>query len=186
MAAYATYLSDKSLEELKELVKVKSDLKHQILTLTTNFTISEQLKSLLENRTNSDLYNTILDLLRQHDKQKTNLIINVENENNDNSIDFEATDNIISSIETICKEYQTTINDLREELTKKNQMILELSSLMKPLVEHKSISSQRDLFVEWFEKMNNVNELKMPIRIIYKKHIYNGKIRKSDTCNRKS
>lgn len=160
MAAYATYLSDKSLEELKELIKIKSDLKHQISTITTNFTISEQLKSLLENRTDAGLYNTILDLLRQHDVQKTNLITNVENENNDNSIAFEATDTIISSIETICEEYQTTINSLREELTKKNQTILELSSLMKPLIEHKSISSQRDLFVEWFEKMNNVTELK--------------------------
>lgn len=160
VAAYATYLSDKSLEELNELVKVKSTLEHQISTITTNFTISEQLKSLLENRTDSDLYNTILDLLRQHDEQKTNLIANVENENNDNSLAFETTDTIISSIETICKEYQITINSLREELTKKNQMILELSSLMKPLIEHKSISSQRDLFVEWFEKMNNINELK--------------------------
>ena len=160
VAAYATYLSDKSLEELKELIKIKSDLKHQISTITTNFTISEQLKSLLENRTDAGLYNTILDLLRQHDVQKTNLITNVENENNDNSIAFEATDTIISSIETICEEYQTTINSLREELTKKNQTILELSSLMKPLIEHKSISSQRDLFVEWFEKMNNVTELK--------------------------
>lgn len=160
VAAYATFLSDKSLEELNELVKVKSDLKHQISTITTNFTISEQLKSLLENRTDSNLYNTILDLLRQYDEQKTNLITNVENENNDNSITFEATDTIISSIETICEEYQAMINSLREELTKKNQMILELSSLMKPLIEHKSISAQRDLFVEWFEKMNNVNELK--------------------------
>ena len=31
---------------------------------------------------------------------------------------------------------------------------------MKPLVENKLISSQKDLFVEWFEKIDNVNELK--------------------------
>lgn len=31
---------------------------------------------------------------------------------------------------------------------------------MKPLIEYKLISSQKDLFVEWFEKIDNVNELK--------------------------
>lgn len=39
-------------------------------------------------------------------------------------------------------------------------MIAELSSQMKSLIEQKAISTQKELFFDWFEKMRVVDELK--------------------------
>ena len=39
-------------------------------------------------------------------------------------------------------------------------MVSELSLQMKPLLESKLISSQKEMFIEWFAKIDNVNELK--------------------------
>lgn len=161
VAAYITYLSDKSIEELKNLERAKNALKQRISTVVTNFTISTQFKLLIDARSGeSVLYNKISDSLSQLYEQKRILSDVVENEQNSNPLVFDSTNVTISAIEAICEEYNKTINNLREELTKKNQIVSELSSQMKPLVENKLISSQKDLFVEWFEKIDNVNELK--------------------------
>ena len=161
VTAYATYLSDKSIEELKNLEQAKNTLKQRISTVVTNFTISAQFKVLIDTRNSeSELYSKISASLRQLDEQKRILSDAVENEQNSNPLVFDSTNVAISAIETICEEYNNTINNLREELTKKNQTVSELSFQMKPLIEYKLISSQKDLFVEWFEKIDNVNELK--------------------------
>lgn len=161
VAAYATYLSDKSIEELKNLEQAKNALKQKISTVVTNFAISTQFKLLIDARSSeSILYNKISNSLLQLDEQKRILLDAVENEQNNNPLVFDDTNVTISAIEAICVEYNNTINNLREELTKKNQIVSELSLQMKPLVEYKLISSQKDLFVEWFEKIDNVNELK--------------------------
>lgn len=161
VTAYATYLSDKSIEELKNLEQAKNILKQRISTVVTNFTISAQFKLLIDNRNSEpELYSKISASLRQLDEQKRILSDAVENEQNSNPLVFDSTNVAISAIEAICEEYNNTINNLREELTKKNQTVSELSFQMKPLIEYKLISSQKDLFVEWFEKIDNVNELK--------------------------
>ena len=161
VTAYATYLSDKSIEELKNLKQEKNTLKQRISTVVTNFTISAQFKVLIYTRNSeSELYSKISASLRQLDEQKRILSDAVENEQNSNLLVFDSTNVAISAIETICEEYNNTINNLREKLTKKNQTVSELSFQMKPLIEYKLISSQKDLFVEWFEKIDNVNELK--------------------------
>lgn len=161
VTAYATYLSDKSIEELKKLEQAKNALKQRISTVVTNFTISTQFKLLIDARSSGFiLYSKISDSLRQLDEQKRILSDTIENEQNNNPLVFDSTNITISDIETICEEYNNTINNLREKLTKKNQTVSELSVQMKPLVEYKLISSQKDLFVEWFEKIDNVNELK--------------------------
>ena len=161
VTAYATYLSDKSIEELKNLEQTKNVLKQRISTIITNFTISTQFKSLIDARSSeSELYSKISASLRQLDEQKSILSYAVENEQNKNPLVFDSTNDTISAIEAICEEYNNTIKKLREELTKKNQTVSELSSQMKPIIENKLISSNKDLFVEWFEKIDNVNELK--------------------------
>lgn len=161
VSAYATYLSDKSIEKLKNLEQAKNVLKQRISNVVTNFTISTQFRLLIDARSSEpELYSKISASLRQLDEQKRILSGMVENEQNNNPLVFDSTNIAISAIEAICEEYNSTINSLREELTKKNQIVSELSFQMQPLIEHKLISSQKDLFVEWFEKIDNVNELK--------------------------
>lgn len=161
VAAYVTYLSDKSIDKLKKLELAKNDLKQRISTVVTNFAISEQFKLLIDARGgDSVLYNKISDTLRLLCEQKKILSDAVENEQNNNPLVFDSTNVTISAIEAICEEYNKTISNLKEELKNKNQIVLKLSSQMKPLVENKLFSSQKDLFMEWFEKIDKVNELK--------------------------
>ena len=72
----------------------------------------------------------------------------------------ESLDSIIVSLLAICEEYKSNIANLHEELTKKNQLVTELSERMKPLIERNMISKQKDLFVDWFDKMHIIEELK--------------------------
>lgn len=161
VTAYATYLSDKSITGLQKLVQDKSDLKQRISDVVTNFTISAQFKSLIDARSSeSVLYSKILKSLCQLDEQKKILLDALEKEQNSNPLVLDSTNVIISAIETINKEYDDTIKKLREELSEKNQLVSDLSLEMQPLVENKLISSQKDLFEEWFEKIEKVNELK--------------------------
>lgn len=161
LTAYATYLSDKNFTELNRSLRIKDDLKQKIAIVATNYTISEQFKALIDARTDKPkLYVEISDLLCKLTEKKAVLISNLESERNNDSIIFESTDNIISSIEIICEEYISHIANLREELVKKSQIISDLSSKIRPLIEYKMISDQKALFVEWFKKMNDVSELK--------------------------
>lgn len=160
VTAYATYLSDKSHLELTNLIKEKNNLKQKIAIISPAYTISEEFKVLLETRSvNSDLYTDIIELVRKQIEQKEMLLDNLENEQQSNYI-IEIADTVLSRISVICKDYDNYIANLREKLLKKNQMVSDLSTQMKPLIENKHISLQRHLFVEWFEKMHKVNELK--------------------------
>lgn len=161
IAAYSTYLSDKSIDDLKKLEHDKNILKQRISVIVTNFTISEQLKSLIDTRVHEpELYSKILDAFCQLDGQKRILIDAVENERNIDTLVFDETNVVISTIKNIYEEYKNSIGNLQEELIKKNQMVSELSLQMKPLLESKLISSQKEMFIEWFAKIDNVNELK--------------------------
>lgn len=69
-------------------------------------------------------------------------------------------DSLLASLLAICGKYNDSISNLREELAKKNQLVAELSERMKPLIERNAISKQKELFVDWFDKMHIIEELK--------------------------
>ena len=76
----------------------------------------------------------------------------LECEQNVNAFNSEFSDSLFVSLLEICEEYKSNIANLQEELTKKNQLVTELSERMKPLIERNTISKQKDLFVDWFER----------------------------------
>lgn len=119
VTAYATYLSDKSIEELKKLEQTKNALKQRISTIITNFTISTQFKSLIDARSSeSELYSKISVSLCQLDEQKRILSYAVENEQNINPLVFDSTNDTISAIEAICEEYNNTIKKTSRRINK--------------------------------------------------------------------
>lgn len=161
IAAYSTYLSDKSYSELNELLKVKQNLKQNISLLSIDYSISEQFKELINNRTNGDaLYSKIQEVLNTCTELRTHLLKVLECEQNITLSMPESLDPILVSLLAICEEYKSNIANLHEELTKKNQLVTELSERMKPLIERNMISKQKDLFVDWFDKMHIIEELK--------------------------
>lgn len=161
IAAYTTYLSDKSYTTLNELLRVKLQLKHNILELSVNYHISEQFKNLIKDRIDGDkLYSKILNILENFALLKNNLLEALEKERNDKITIPESIVSLLSSLSIICSEYKTKSSKLHEELTKKNKMVADLSEQMKPLIERKMISVQKELFINWFQKMQTVEELK--------------------------
>lgn len=161
IAAYSTYLSDKSYSELNDLLKAKQILKQNISLLSINYSISEQFKELINNRANGDiLYSKIRQVLNTCTELKTHLINELECEQNIDASIPESSESLFSSLSEICEEYKNNIANLKEELTKKNQLVTELSERMKPLIERDTISKQKDLFVDWFDKMRIIGELK--------------------------
>lgn len=154
-------MSDKSLSELKLALKSKENLRQKLLTITTNYTISEQFKALIDANTSIPVFfDKVSGILQMQSRTKKTLISSIDAETDNAPLLFKSTDELISCISSICDEYQKNIVHLRDEQAKKNQMIAELSSQMKSLIEQKAISTQKELFFDWFEKMRVVDELK--------------------------
>lgn len=91
---------------------------------------------------------------------KTHLLETLECEQNSEASIPDTLVSLLASLLAICKEYNSSISNLREELAKKNQLVAELSERMKPLIEHNAISKQKELFVDWFDKIHSIEELK--------------------------
>lgn len=161
IVAYSTYLSDKSYSELNELLKAKRQLKEKIALLSIDYSISEQFKELINNRTKGDaLYTKIQKVLNACAQSKTDLLEMLEREQNAESSIPKSLEPLLASLSSICDEYKNNIGNLQEELTQKNQLVAELSERMKPLIERNAISKQKALFVDWFDKMHIIEELK--------------------------
>jgi hypothetical protein len=161
IAAYSTYLSDRSYSELNELIKAKQQLKQNISLLSIDYSISEQFKKLINSRVGGEeLYAKVHDVLNAYTQLKTHLLETLECEQNSEASIPDTLVSLLASLLAICKEYNSSISNLREELAKKNQLVAELSERMKSLIEHNAISKQKELFVDWFDKIHSIEELK--------------------------
>lgn len=161
IAAYSTYLSDRSYSELNELIKAKQQLKQNISLLSIDYSISEQFKKLINSRVGGEeLYAKVHDVLNAYTQLKTHLLETLECEQNSEASIPDTLVSLLASLLAICKEYNSSISNLREELAQKNQLVAELSERMKSLIEHNAISKQKELFVDWFDKIHSIEELK--------------------------
>lgn len=161
ISSYETYLTDKSFSELNQALTSKEILRKKISNIITDYTISEQFKILIDTETDiPNLYNIILEILHTQCEHKSLIINSLDEENIASPLIFETTDQLISCIKDICDKYNADIANLSEEQIKKDEKIAALSSRMKSLIEYKAISTQKDLFSEWFGKMKIVDELK--------------------------
>lgn len=161
LSAYETYLSDQSLSELNQALQSKELLRQKVSNITTDYSLSEQFKALIDTEANTpNLFNTISEIIRTQGEQKVQLINDLNTESINTALIFEATNELLSCIENICDKYNENISRLHEELTRKNEKITALSLQMKSLIEYKAISTQKELFSDWFDKMKIVDELK--------------------------
>lgn len=160
IAAYVTYLSDKSQLELRSLIGQK-DIAIAKINSIEDFTILEQFDNVLSNQDGGEelkvlIQNGLQKLKSFKESLKESLSIE-QSFNQESNDEFQALFDKLSLIES---DYTDRINDLKENLQKKEDSIQALQSEMKPLMEKKSISMQKELFEEWFQKIDHVEELK--------------------------
>lgn len=161
LAAYGAYISDKSETRMAELLKTKNSLLHDTKALKVSYEISEQLDKLL------DSISATSPLIKQKVKDataclaaiKSNLIASFEKEEPNGTLNVESIEAAIKEISDISECRQNQINDYKVNKEQKSKLISELKAEITPLIEHKAISEQKDLFNDWFEKVHTIMKL---------------------------
>lgn len=129
ISSYETYLTDKSFSELNQALTSKEILRQKISNITTDYTISEQFKTLIDAETSiPNFYVKISEILHIQREQKLLLINNLDTVNVNSPLVFETTEELISRIKGICDKYNANIANLHEEQTKKDEKATVLSS----------------------------------------------------------
>lgn len=160
ISAYKTYLSDKSQSDLNSLLTTKAEILRKISVLQ-DFAILEPLDLLLSSRSDGiELRDNIKKTLNQLKSWKLAIKNSLEQETLQNPQSEEESTQLVESLEKIETEYTTTISALNENLQQKEKNISALKTEMKPLKEKKSISEQKELFTDWFSKIDSIEELK--------------------------
>lgn len=153
--AYSLYLSDKSINETKELEGKKQNLISRINNFVTSFRITQQFKNLLVS--SGDLYEKTISSL-EHFSQLKQQIVNAIQEGNACNVPVyngDITEKLTDIIERLNVQLETLENDKKE---KENQLN-ELNGLLKPLLEIQRISTQKSLFEDWFSKKESIDGL---------------------------
>lgn len=158
IAAYKAYLSDKSQSELSTLLTKKAAILKRIESIQ-DFVIIEPFGLLLTNR-NDDFELKTIKILDQLKSWRSSLKDSLEQEKIPNSQSDEESKQLIDNLKDIETGYTEIITTLKENIQQKEKNISALTVEMKPLKENKSISEQKELFKEWFLKIDSIEELK--------------------------
>lgn len=163
ITAYSTYLSDKTINILSDLEKIKEKLKEEINRLEIRYQLSDDLVAILNTECKDITKKYIEDLLQIFDHEKNLLLLAIKNLNSDNISSFEvpSTFDIISaSIKSACEKLNVSITDFTKKENDKVEKIKEIQIAIKPLAENRSIQTQKEAFVIWFERLDKIEELK--------------------------
>lgn len=158
VSAYATYLTDKSITHLNSLLQQKEQLSKRIAFIVVSREISETENTILNNHKVSFSEN-IKALFAQLNDYKSALTQAVVSERDMTESFDEVSLALESELKAIIIQYDENIKQLESKKLKKNQEVIELQNVIKPLVERKNIHSQKDQFTDWFAKMHNIHEL---------------------------
>lgn len=160
VSAYSDYLSDKSQAELVELLKKKELYKVRIEKVQISFKINEALRKCIEQQSDiPSLSDDVQNALKALQQFKDSLVAQYADEN----CEIKQVPVIISTVAAILQKieekYNTKIAKLNDDKSKRDLQIKALKEQMKILVEHKAISSQKEIMKDWFAKMHMIHEL---------------------------
>ena len=160
VSAYSDYLADKSQSELTSLLKKKDTYKTGVERIQVSYKVNDALSKCFEQQVDypslkDDVANSLSALLQYKD--------NLLEQYTEEKVDFKqapvSISTMVATLQKIEDNYASTITKLNEEKSKRDQQILALKEQMKSLVEHKSISSQKENFKDWFAKIYIIREL---------------------------
>ena len=160
VSAYSDYLADKFQSELTSLLKKKDTYKTGVERIQVSYKVNDALSKCFEQQVDypslkDDVANSLSALLQYKD--------NLLEQYTEEKVDFKqapvSISTMVATLQKIEDNYASTITKLNEEKSKRDQQILALKEQMKSLVEHKSISSQKENFKDWFAKIYIIREL---------------------------
>lgn len=160
ISAYSDYLSDQTQTALATLLKTKITYKTKIDNLHSTYRINETLSNCIEQQTErpslkDDIQNTLI-AIQQY---KDTLLGQYMDENSEIKAVPSLITAMLSTLQKILDEYTTIIARLNENKSKRDQQIKDLKEQMKTLIEHRSISTQKEFFKDWFTKVHQIHEL---------------------------
>lgn len=160
VSAYSDYLSDKSQAELAELLKKKDLYKEGIEKVQISFKINEALRKCIEQQTDlPSLSDDVQNALKALQQFKDTLVAQYTDENCEIKQAPAIISTVVTVLQKISEDYSTTIAKLNDDKSKRDLQIIALKEQMKILVEHKAISSQKEIIKDWFAKMHVIHEL---------------------------
>lgn len=160
VSAYSDYLSDQTQTALATLLKTKTTYKAEIEKIQTDYRINEALNKCIEQQTDrltlgDDVQNTINAILHYKDE----LLGLYENEKSGIVTAPSSIAAMLGTLQQILDGYVSCVAKLNEDKSKRNQQISHLKDQMKSLIEHRSISTQKEVFSDWFTKVHQIHEL---------------------------
>ena len=160
VSAYTDYLADKSQSELTSLLKKKDTYKGGIERILVSYKINDALSKLFEQQVDyPSLKNDVVNSLSALQQYKDTLLEQYTEEKGDIKQAPVNISTIVATLQKIEDKYASKIAKFNEDKSKRDQQIIALKEQMKVLVEHKSISSQKDIFKDWFTKIHTLHEL---------------------------
>lgn len=158
LSSYAIFLNDNSILELDQEERKKEELVKAIDSLNTEYVLSDDFVNLIKNQ-DETLFSLICKVLSQFTNIKASLLQNLKEENNNPVLISEEIKKLISNLSEIYDNYTQLLSELKQKGEKRELLLKELIEKTEPLLERKSISEQKELFLEWFEDIKKINKL---------------------------
>lgn len=162
--AYADFLNDQTAGAYNGLVKQKNQLQVQVGRLTTKYNLSEQLLKIIEAQPNGqEIKEYVVRCLTQFEDTKNRLLASFEKEQYENEVQdsgfrIHEVQGGEGSLDVIVAKYDEALTQLNVAKTGKDEKLGVLKTKMTGLLEHQAIAAQKELFADWFQKMQMVKE----------------------------
>lgn len=160
LASYSDFLADKTQATLTALLEKKTALREKVGQESVDYTISEELQKLLEAQISYPaLKDLVFNAVEDFCAYKLKMSKMFDTEQFDQIQVSPSISKASETLQRIVDDYELTIEKYKEDNAKRDQQLVGLKEQAKALVEHKAISSQKTLFIDWFSKMQSIHEL---------------------------
>lgn len=160
ITAYRFFLIDQSSEELNKSLKQISQLRNDVSIIKTEYYITESLQNLIKEEENgASMLTKLLNSINLLSDIKKKILVSLESETANDTIKCDFIKPIEDWLISRMDEYQCKIKYYEEQRTKKTEDESDLLQQIKPIIENKAISKNKEYFDEWFAKNQSIEML---------------------------
>lgn len=160
ITAYRFFLIDQSSEELNKSLKQISQLRNDVSIIKTEYYITESLQNLIKEEENgASMLTKLLNSINLLSDIKEKILVSLESETANDTIKCDFIKPIEDWLISRMDEYQCKIKYYEEQRTKKTEDESDLLQQIKPIIENKAISENKEYFDEWFAKNQSIEML---------------------------
>ena len=160
ITAYRFFLIDQSSEELNKSLKQISQLRNDVSIIKTEYYFTESLQNLIKEEENgASMLTKLLNSINLLSDIKKKILVSLESETADDTIKCDFIKPIEDWLISRMDEYQCKIKYYEEQRRKKTEDESDLLQQIKPIIENKAISENKEYFDEWFAKNQSIEML---------------------------